>query len=175
MDLRGGCRGENGQTRPGALRGMPRFFRPCWLFFRSFFWFFFRLVFLFAFESFWGAMLGRFGSQNRDKIRCFVRCFFVLIFCSFWGRFGVRFWDVFGAQIGSTCVYAIFCFLLIFLKFFNVFCVSEGVMFVLFRFFFRFVFGIHFLSFFGSILGSLWEAFESPTRSFQASIFGIDF
>ena len=130
---------------------------------------------MFAFESFWGAMLGRFGSQNRDKIRCFVRCFFVLIFCSFWGRFGVRFWDVFGAQIGSTCVYVIFCFLLIFLRFFNVFCVSEGVILVLFRFFFRFVFGIHFLSFFGSILGSLWEAFESPTRSFQASIFGIDF
>ena len=39
-------------------------------------------------------------------------------------------------------------------------------MFVLFRFFFRFVFGIDFWLFFGSMLGSFWEA--------CSVIFGID-
>ena len=113
---------------------------PCWLLFSMFFSLLLRIDFLFVFGSFWNAILGRFWSPNRIKMR--------------------------------ICDYLIF---IGFLMFFNVFCVSKGVMFVLFRFFFRFVFGIDFLLFFGSILWSFREAFGSPTWSFLASIFGIDF
>ena len=42
----------------------------------------------------------------------------------------------------------------------------EGAIFVLYRFFFRFVFGIDFWSIFGAILVSFWGALGSPNRSF---------
>ena len=50
--------------------------------------------------------------------------------------------------------------------FFNVFCVLEGAIFVLYRFFFRFVFGIGFWSICGALLVSFWGALGSPNRSF---------
>ena len=58
---------------------------------------------------------------------------------------------------------------------FNGFCVSEGAMFIFFRFFFRFVFGIDVLSFFCLILGSFWEAFGSQKQTFLALIFCVNF
>ena len=65
-----------------------------------------------------------------------------------------------------------FVFSLIFYWFLYVFGDLEGVMFVLFRDFLRFVFCIDFWSLFCSILGSFWEAFGNPSRSFLASILG---
>ena len=46
----------------------------------------------------------------------------------------------------------------------------EGAIFVLYRFFFRFVFGIDFWSIFGAILVSFWGAFGSPNQSFFSFI-----
>ena len=151
------------------------FFSTCWGLFFVFFWFFFRVVFLFVFLSFWGAMLGSFLGHVGLFFRSFFRSFFVMFFGSFLGRFGVRFWVVFGGQIGSNFEYVIFWCLLIFLRFFNGFCTSEGVIFVLCRFFFRFVFCIDFWSLFGPILGSFWEALGGPNPSFWPSILSIDF
>ena len=88
----------------------------------------------------WGVLGALFGVCFRS----FLVLFFVLLFCSFLDRFGVPFWDHFGSQNRSKCGLAIFDFLLFFLRFFNDFGVLEGPMFVSFRFFFRFVFGIDF-------------------------------
>ena len=44
-------------------------FGACWPLFSFFFLLFFSDVFWFVFGSFWGAILARFGSPNRIKIR----------------------------------------------------------------------------------------------------------
>ena len=85
----------------------------------------------------------------------FFRVDFWIVLGPFWGAILGRFWSEHWVKM-RICVFRV---LLIFRWFFNGFCVSEGVMFVLFRFFFRFVFGIDFWSFFGPISGSFWEAF----------------
>ena len=117
-------------------------------------------------------MLGSFLGHVGLFFRSFFCSFFVLLFCSFFDRFGVPFGGVFGAKMGSKRVYVIFGFSLNVHWLLYVFCDLEGAIFVSFRDFFRFVFCIDFWSFFGSILGSFWEAFGSPNRSFLASIFG---
>ena len=108
--------------------------------------------------------------------RCFCCCFFGFVFGSFWGVI----LGCFLVMLGSF-----FVFVFIRCSYAVVSRISEapldfGVIFLdklsLRRLqnelFFRFVFCIDFWSFFGSILGSFWEAFWGQNRSFWASISG---
>ena len=86
---------------------------PCWVLFSVFFSFFFRVDFWIVLGPFWGAILGRFWSQNWVKMRicgflffidfplvfqrflrlggCYVRLVSVLFSLRFWHRFLVVF------------------------------------------------------------------------------------
>ena len=89
------------------------------VFFLSFFGFFFRVIFLIVFESFWGAILGRFGSQNRLKMRLmlgvcvcvrvrvfwsFFQFFFRFVFCIDFGVILELCWEAFGGFWRSKSV-----------------------------------------------------------------------
>ena len=97
--------------------------------------------------------------------------FFVNFSCCFFDRF----WVVLGCQNGAFLEteidqHATYEFL-IFIDFiycvFHYFGALEGLMLVLYPFFFRIVFCIDFWS----IWGSFWEALGGPNRSILASIF----
>ena len=98
-----------------------------------------------------------------------------------WGAFG-RSWGILGRSLGHLG--AVLALLgrfwggremkktLIFLWFFNTFCVLRGAKLVLFWFFFRIIFCIDFWSILGSILGPCWAHFGNQNWSFWGPIFG---